>query len=678
MKKNVIFPVIFTLISFLTGTVLFLLGIFDFWENKIYDHRMNFASRFTYPSDDICFIGVDQRSIDSALKEFGYSWPWPRSAYAKIIDYLSEGNADSIAFDVLFTEPSVYGKEDDESFAVSSKNSDMTIQAMFVSPENEKALFPIPQIKNSASLIGNITSSKDSDDIIRRVRVSRQFDGKEYPFLAFAPLLLGENSVEDGINEIKSNIPLRKDGTVLLRYNGSIDRYAHYSAYDILKSYDDYLNGKEPLIPPENFEGSIVFFLLYAPGLYDICATPVSKVYPGSGVHITALDNYLQNNFIKEIPKPLSIFYLFFCSFLASFLILILKRQSSYKLNLFFSCIFTVLGPVLIIFLGYALFCKSIFIQIASPVFCFLFSLLEALFYSYATEGRQRRFIKTAFNQYLSPAVINELLKNPSKLTLGGEKRRISIFFSDVQSFTSISEHLDPEELTDLLNKYLSRMSNIILKNGGTIDKYEGDAIIAFWNAPCDIVNHERKIVETAVECQIMLKNLEDEFVKLAGRPLYTRIGLNTGYAVVGNMGSDRRFDYTMFGDSVNLASRLEGINKAFGTYTICSEETCVNAIKQGCDFYFRKLSDVKVVGKNQAVAVFEPVQKEYYEENKIIFENFEKARKLFEKGEFILAKKLFDLNKTDGASRKFSEKCSFFIENPPSSWSGVWEASSK
>ena len=221
-------------------------------------------------------------------------------------------------------------------------------------------------------------------------------------------------------------------------------------------------------------------------------------------------------------------------------------------------------------------------------------------------------------------------------------------------------------------------MSNIILKNGGTIDKYEGDAIIAFWNAPCDIVNHERKIVETAVECQIMLKNLEDEFVKLAGRPLYTRIGLNTGYAVVGNMGSDKRFDYTMFGDSVNLASRLEGINKAFGTYTICSEETCVNAIKQGCDFYFRKLSDVKVVGKNQAVAVFEPVQKEYYEENKIIFENFEKARKLFEKGEFILAKKLFDLNKTDGASRKFSEKCSFFIENPPSSWSGVWEASSK
>ena len=188
-------------------------------------------------------------------------------------------------------------------------------------------------------------------------------------------------------------------------------------------------------------------------------------------------------------------------------------------------------------------------------------------------------------------------------------------------------------------------------------------AIIAFWNAPCDIVNHERKIVETAVECQIMLKNLEDEFVKLAGRPLYTRIGLNTGYAVVGNMGSDKRFDYTMFGDSVNLASRLEGINKAFGTYTICSEETCVNAIKQGCDFYFRKLSDVKVVGKNQAVAVFEPVQKEYYEENKIIFENFEKARKLFEKGEFILAKKLFDLNKTDGASRKFSSECSTSFE---------------
>lgn len=678
MKKNVIFPVIFTLVSFLTGTVLFLLGVFDFWENKIYDHRMNFAAKFTHPSDDICFIGVDQRSIDSALKEFGYSWPWPRSAYAKIIDYLSEGEASSVAFDVLFTEPSVYGREDDEKFALSSKNSDMTIQAMFVSPENEKALFPIPQIKNSASLIGNITSSKDSDDIIRRVRVSRNFDGKEYPFLAFAPLLLGEESVEEGINEIKSSIPLRKDETVLLRYYGSIDRYAHYSAFDILKSYDDYLNGREPLIPPENFEGSVVFFLLYAPGLYDICATPVSKVYPGSGVHITALDNYLQDDFIKEIPRTFTVLYLFFCSALASFLILILKRQSSYKLNLIFSCIFMVLGPVLIIFASYALFCKSIFIQIVSPVFCFLFSFLEAVFYSYATEGRQRRFIKTAFTQYLSPAVINELLKNPEKLTLGGEKRRISIFFSDVQSFTSISEHLEPEELTDLLNKYLSQMTSIILKNGGTIDKYEGDAIIAFWNAPCDTLNHERKIVETAVECQVMLKNLEDEFIKLAGRPLYTRIGLNTGYAVVGNMGSDKRFDYTMFGDSVNLASRLEGINKAFGTYTICSEETYVNAKKQGCDFYFRKLSDVKVVGKNQAVAIFEPVQKEFYEEHKSVFENFEKALKAFKNGDFVVAKDIFDLNKDDEPSKKYSEKCSFFIKNPPSAWNGIWEASSK
>ena len=150
---------------------------------------------------------------------------------------------------------------------------------------------------------------------------------------------------------------------------------------------------------------------------------------------------------------------------------------------------------------------------------------MESIFYSYATEGKQRRFIKTAFTQYLSPSVINQLLQNPERLKLGGEKRRISIFFSDIQNFTSISEPLKPEQLTDLLNKYLSEMSDIILKNEGTIDKYEGDSIIAFWNAPLNTKNHERKAIETAIECQKRLTKLNSEFIKIVGRPLTTRIG---------------------------------------------------------------------------------------------------------------------------------------------------------
>ena len=238
---------------------------------------------------------------------------------------------------------------------------------------------------------------------------------------------------------------------------------------------------------------------------------------------------------------------------------------------------------------------------------------MESIFYNYATEGKQRRFIKTAFTQYLSPSVINQLLQNPENLKLGGERRRISIFFSDIENFTSISEPLQPEQLTDLLNKYLSELSEIILKNGGTIDKYEGDAIIAFWNAPLDTENHERKAIETAIECQKQLKELNSEFVKIAGRPLATRIGINTGDAVVGNMGSSKRFDYTMFGDSVNLASRLEGLNKEFGTKILCTYETVTNAIKQGSSLQFRLIAYAKVIGKDKSVPVYTPLTQEDY-----------------------------------------------------------------
>ena len=333
---------------------------------------------------------------------------------------------------------------------------------------------------------------------------------------------------------------------------------------------------------------------------------------------------------------------------------------------------------MLIILIGYGLFCINIFIQIIAPLFCFIFSFLESIFYSYATEGKQRRFIKTAFTQYLSPSVINQLLINPDKLKLGGEKRRISIFFSDIQGFTTISEPLSPEQLTDLLNKYLSEMSDIILKNNGTIDKYEGDAIIAFWNAPLDTNNHELKAIETAIECQKRLDELNPEFTKISGHPLFTRIGINTGDAVVGNMGSSKRFDYTMFGDSVNLASRLEGLNKEFGTKILCTEETITNAIKQGSSLQFRLIAYAKVIGKDKSVPVYTPLTQEDYSNHEEEIKTFEKGLELFVAGKFNEAKIIFSENTKDLPSIKYAQRCDYLIKNPPSQWKGEWQALSK
>lgn len=305
MKKlnQTIYAIIFSTISFALGTILFSRGTFNFLENKIYDNRMIVTSQLSQPSDDICFIGIDQESINVALKEKNWSWPWPRSAYGQIVDYMNEGKAANVIFDIFFTEPSVYGAEDDIAFANSCKKYGKVIQTMFINDaENESALFPIPQLKETAAIIGNITSAKDSDDIIRKARFSQFHEEKEYPSLGLTPILLNSSNPQLELKNIQKKVPLTKDNTVRLRFRGDINRYVHYNAIDIIQSWEDYQNGKEPLIAPSNFENCTVFFLLYAPGLYDICSSPISKVYPGAGIHITMLDNYLQNDFIKEVP----------------------------------------------------------------------------------------------------------------------------------------------------------------------------------------------------------------------------------------------------------------------------------------------------------------------------------------------------------------------------------------
>lgn len=681
MKKlnQTTYAIIFSLISFTIGTILFCNGTFNFLENKIYDNRMIVTSNLSTPSDDICFIGVDQESINEALRTKNWSWPWPRAAYGQIVDFMNEGNASNVIFDVFFTEPSIYGKEDDIAFANSCKLFGKVVQTFFQNnDDNKTALYPIREIRKSAALIGNITSAKDSDDIIRRARLSQYFRQIEVPALGITPILLQANNQQEVLKKIKKEIPLLKDNTVRLRFRGDINRYVHYSAIDIIQSWEDYQNGKEPFIHPSNFENCTVFFLLYAPGLYDICSSPISKVYPGAGIHITMLDNYLQNDFIKEVPMWINILFLLICAFSGTLIILITKKQESSFKIITLSIITTILIPLLIISIGYGLFCVNIFIQIIAPLFCFIFSFLESIFYSYATEGKQRRFIKTAFTQYLSPSVINQLLINPDKLKLGGEKRRISMFFSDIQGFTSISEPLSPEQLTDLLNKYLSEMSDIILKNNGTIDKYEGDAIIAFWNAPLDTNNHELKAIETAIECQKRLDELNPEFTKISGHPLFTRIGINTGDAVVGNMGSSKRFDYTMFGDSVNLASRLEGLNKEFGTKILCTEETVTNAIKQGSSLQFRLIAYAKVIGKDKSVPVYTPLTQEDYSNHEEEIKTFEKGLELFVAGKFNEAKIIFSENTKDLPSIKYAQRCDYLIKNPPSQWKGEWQALSK
>ena len=222
---------------------------------------------------------------------------------------------------------------------------------------------------------------------------------------------------------------------------------------------------------------------------------------------------------------------------------------------------------------------------------------------NYIAEGRQKHFLKAAFRRYLSPTVVDQLIRHPERLRLGGERRELTIFFSDLQGFSSFSERLSPEDLTHLLNDYLTDMTDIILEEGGTLDKYEGDAIIAFWGAPIEQPDHAVRAVRAAVRCQRRLAERRDEWAQRYGAVLKMRVGINTGPVVVGNMGSNQRFDYTILGDAANLASRLEGANKALGTYLMISESAWTAT---GGAFPGRELGALRVVGRHTPVRVWE------------------------------------------------------------------------
>lgn len=668
-KFAVIAGITFALVSVLQSA-----DAFKWFEQKSYDSRMRATARFFSPSEEISVVLLKQSSLDWARREKGWGWPWPREAYGDIVNFFNRANAASVAFDMLFTEPSVYGKSDDDAFAKACKDFNRVIQ--IVHYENgefsEEPIMPVSEIAESAAVIADVTTLFDDDKTVRRGRLFA-------PQVSGEPSLVSGSLIAGGKNNVFSTIPIAKNGGMHIRFLEDIDRYAPYTAEQILKNEYAIRNGtalsENEMLLPEQFENAHVFFGVFAPGLFDMCSTPVDAVYPGVGVHVSQLDTILQENYLYETPVFATFSLILLCAVLGAFLGLVQRKErtNAFILNLFlFVC-----ALLAYIFAAYAAFAKGRILPFSPPVLSLALSFSLCVIVGYFTEGKQKRYLKAAFRQYLSPAVIEELIENPSMLKLGGEEKEITAFFSDIKSFSSISEKLSPEEIKELLNAYLSAMTDIILAHGGTIDKYEGDAIVAFWGAPVTQKDHAKRAVEAAVECQQKLVQMRPQFEKYC-EGIFHRIGLNTGRAVVGNFGSKQRFDYTMLGDAVNLAARLEGVNKQFGTSIMCSKATVESAVENGCKVEFRKIADIAVVGRKEVATVFEPLSGNA---GKIggSMKEFSAALQFFSEGKFAQALELFKKNADfDVVSEKYAEKCARFIENQPENWCGFLQMTEK
>ena len=464
------------------------------------------------------------------------------------------------------------------------------------------ASLPIPEIATNAALVGNVSTSLSNDTVIRRMVPGRLFDGRFFPSLGLAAYLAANPKATLRLagNELcvdGHRVPMDDRGEVILRYRGPSQTHKTVSVQAVLQSEVRIEEGGKPVLDPSIFRDAYVFFGLTAPGLLDLKASPTDTVYPGVEVHATFLDNLLADDFMRPAPAAASIALALILALAAG----LLGRMSrtGWQTTLTFALL-----PIPFA-VGAAAYAGGFWLPVAPATVGVALALVSATVLNYALEGRQKRFIKSAFRQYLSPAVIDRLVQNPESLKLGGELRELSIHFSDLKGFTTISESLAPDKLTALLNEYLTAMSDIIMEEGGTVDKYEGDAVIAFWNAPLDLPDHANCAVRAALRCQQKLSELRPVLKAKYGHELHCRIGINTGKVVIGNMGSHQRFNYTFLGDAGNLASRLEGINKQFGTAVMISEFT---RRQLGDEFVAREIARVRVVGKSEPVCVFEPM----------------------------------------------------------------------
>lgn len=674
--------------------LLGLLKVFPPLEWKSWDARLHLLAAPEQASKDIVLMAVDQDSLNVYEKEQGLGWPWPRQIYAGVLDFLKAGGAKAVFLDLMLTEDSTYGVDDDRLLAEAMTRAGNVFLPIFLSADEreqnegetrllEKSVMdrsripgpaghalksvslPVDILAAAAVKMGNVQFVPDGDSVYRRLPLVFGYGDWLLPAL---PLAMAE-FISDGVDPHK--IPLDRSGNMILHFFGPRGTYKTYSIGAIINSQARIEEGLEPQVQPREFAGKTVIVGTTAAGLLDFRPTPFGGVYPGMEILATALDNLVGKTFVRETPPAVTWVSVLFLALLAGIGTTMLKKiRHLAALGLALPGL-AAAGSLLAVRAGF-------WAEFVAPAFAAVMTFIAASLLNYGIEGRQRRFIKSAFRYYLSPLVIDRVLADPSLLRLGGERREITAFFSDVAGFTSISEGLSPEDLVGLLNAYLSEMTDIILDLGGTLDKYEGDAIIAFWNAPVDQPDHALRACRAALRCRQRLAELREEFRGRYGHEVRMRIGVNSGPAVVGNMGSERRFDYTAMGDTMNLASRLESAGKIYGVSTLVGEET-ERRVRD--EILAREVDVIRVVGKKQPIRVFELLG----EKGAVPTEELEKAARFnraletYRAQRFSEAAAMFEAIAGDPVATVYAGRARQSAASPPpGDWDGVYELDKK
>lgn len=701
MRRKLLQALALALPATLVALTLWHLGALDRLESAPWAWRVRAFSKPAPSTDRIKLIFLDQASLDWGERENALPWPWPREVYVPIVDFCARAGAKAIAFDVLFTESSgVEMVEQDEALGAAAGRAGNFIAAVFLGQQAKQATtwpnpiprptitieglaaipdladpgaaFPIPPLATNAALLANVKDFADRDGVFRRATLVRVFDGVPLPSLGLAAYLVDHPApmrLEGGWFHVGDRrIPVDQHARALLRFRGKSGTHQAFSAAAIIQSELALQAGETPSIQPDALKDCYVFFGFSAPGLKDLRTTAYSADYPGVEVHTTLLDNLLEQDFLRD-QQPATVWIVTALLSVLAALSVLAGRQTWHS-------IVAMVGFLAIPFLlGFAAYDAGYWWPMVPSGLSLALALTGAVVWNYATEGRQKRFIKSAFNQYVGEEVLAEMTRDPSKLRLGGEKKEITMFFSDLEKFSSFSERLDPPRLIELLNIYLTEMGRVIKQEtGGYLDKFVGDAIVAFWNGPVAQPDHAARAIRAALLCQRRLAEKRDEWAAQFDAVLKMRIGIGTGEVVVGNMGSADKFNYTMLGDAANAASRLEGSNKAFGTYTLVSERSWELA---GDAVRGRVIGSIRVVGRKQPVRVFEPLALGA-EPLPAWVAGFERgvAHCLQRRWSDALAE--FHKRPDDPPSRVYADRCRRLIAGELADWDGIWNLTEK
>jgi adenylate cyclase len=680
----------------------------------------------------VVIVDIDEAS----LKAIG-QWPWPRTTVADLVTQITQLGAVAIGFDIIFPEPdrmspaiaerSFRGIDaetrakldslpsNDEALADVIKHSRVVIgQAGAAAPEVKTTadaalqtgfavrgpdarpylvtfaglLRNVPVIEQAAAGRGLFSINPESDGIIRRVPVIMTAQGSLVPSLSLEMLrvVTGSSAIlvrvdEAGVQSVAVpglEVPTDRNGQFWVHFNHH-DPERYVSAKDVLQGN----------VPPDRLAGKLVLIGTSAIGLLDLKTTPLDAAIPGVEVHAQILESVLSKSSLVNpnyaIGAELALAVLFGLAIIVAAPTL----PASIVIVLGGCLIAGLIGLSLYLFVEH-----NLLIDFTYPLISSWLIYLVLTFVNYFREQKQRRQIRSAFGYYLSPHMVEQLARSPEKLVLGGEERRMTILFSDVRGFTTISEHYkdDPQGLTRLMNRFLTPLTNAIIERKGTIDKYIGDAIMAFWNAPVDDQEQEANACEAALEMLSRAEMLNNELKREAETnggvymPLRIGIGLNTGPCVVGNMGSDFRFNYSVLGDTVNLASRLEGRTKDYRIPVVIGSRTAEGARQK---FAVMEIDLIMVKGKKQPEAVFtvigrseveaDPRCQELREANAQMLGRFRKQQwgdaveliarcRKFANG--------FDLS---GLYDMYEERIELYRAQPPGpDWDGVYEAETK